>query len=42
MRKHIAWYVKGLKDASNLRTVVNKIEEKEKLEQTLKEYFSII
>ena len=39
MRKHIAWYVKGLKDASKLRMEINTIEEKDKLEETLKNYF---
>ena len=39
MRKHIAWYVKGLKEATKLRILVNKIETKQELEGTLKEYF---
>lgn len=39
MRKHIAWYVKGLKEATKLRTIVNQIESKKELEETLKEYF---
>lgn len=39
MRKHIAWYVKGLKEATKLRTFVNQIETKKELEETLKNYF---
>jgi len=39
MRKQIAWYVKGLKDASKIRDKVNKIEDKEELEGCLIEYF---
>ena len=31
MRKHIAWYTKGMKDSSILRQHVNQIEEKEEL-----------
>ena len=38
MRKHISFYIKGLKDASEMRNRVNKIENKEELKQTLIEY----
>ena len=37
MRKHIAWYTKGMKDSSSLRQHVNQIEDKEELIQYLKE-----
>lgn len=39
LRKHIAWYVKGLKNSSEFRNNINKIETKEELEQALEEYF---
>ena len=39
LRKHIAWYVKGLKNSSEFRNDINKIETKEELEKALEEYF---
>ncbi len=39
IRKHIAWYVKGLKDASVVRDRVNQCECKEEVERVLEEYF---
>lgn len=39
LRKHMSWYIKGLKDASKLRAEMNKIETRKELENTLKEYF---
>ena len=42
MRKHLAYYVKGFSDASELREKINHIEDKDELEKTLKEYFSTI
>ena len=39
LRKHIAWYVKGLKNSSEFRNNINKIETKEELEKALEEYF---
>jgi nifR3 family TIM-barrel protein len=38
MRKHIAWYIKGLKNASSLRVLVNTIEDMDTLVKTLDEY----
>lgn len=38
MRKHISWYLKGLKNAAAVRDMVNKIESKEEIEKLLKEY----
>lgn len=40
MRKHIAWYVKGLKDATVVREKINKIETEEEMISCLTEYFS--
>lgn len=42
MRKHIAWYIKGLPEATFLRQEINKIEKKEELVNTIKEYFNKI
>lgn len=42
IRKHIAWYIKGLKDASLIREKVNKITKKIYLIDCLTEYFSKI
>lgn len=38
MRKHIAWYVKGMKDAAALRDAINKMTSKEEMEKFLLEY----
>ncbi len=40
MRKHISWYLKGMKDAAKARDMINQIESREELEKTLKEYFN--
>ena len=40
MRKHIAWYTKGLENASELRNNVNQITNKEELIEVLTEYFN--
>lgn len=39
LRKHIAWYVKGLKNSSEFRNNINQIVTKEELEKALEEYF---
>ena len=39
IRKHMAWYIKGLKNATIMRDVVNKVETKDEFERILKEYF---
>ncbi|MCX7695755.1 MAG: tRNA dihydrouridine synthase DusB [Caloramator sp.] len=38
MRKHIAWYLKGLKNAAAVRDMVNKIESKEEIIKLLESY----
>ena len=35
MRKHVAWYVKGLHGAARLRDAINKVETYEELENIL-------
>ena len=39
MRKHIAWYTKGMKNSSEIRNAINKITSKEELIKALTEYF---
>jgi len=39
IRKHIAWYVKGLKDATTVRDKINKVESRKDFEIILTEYF---
>lgn len=39
MRKHIAWYTKNMKDSSSFRNEINHIDNKEKLMETVKQYF---
>jgi tRNA-dihydrouridine synthase B len=38
MRKHIAWYIKGMKDATKIRERVNTIETRKELEECLIEF----
>ena len=40
IRKHIAWYVKGLKNATVIREEINKVETKEAFVKILSEYFN--
>ncbi len=39
LRKHIAWYTKNLKNSSEFRASINKIETREELENKLDAYF---
>ncbi len=39
MRKHIAWYVKGMTDAANFRTKINQIESYSQARMILEEYY---
>jgi len=39
MRKHLAWYSKGLTGAAQLRDAINRIEDKEELLNTLETFF---
>jgi tRNA-dihydrouridine synthase B len=38
MRKHIAWYLKGMKDATAIRDKVNRMTDKEEIKNLLMEY----
>lgn len=42
MRKHLCWYLKNLKDSSKTREKVNRIDNRQELEQCLEEYFKSI
>ena len=42
MRKHISWYIKNMKDATKTRDMINRIEDRQALENCLKEYFKSI
>ncbi|HZX21734.1 MAG TPA: tRNA-dihydrouridine synthase, partial [Clostridia bacterium] len=42
MRKHIAWYLKGLKGSANLRDQINKTKHKNDMERILIEYLNEI
>lgn len=39
MRKHIAWYTKGMQNATEFRNEINKIEDKNELIQMVEKYF---
>ena len=39
MRKHISWYIKNLKDSSQIREKVNRLETKQEVIDCLNEYF---
>ena len=39
MRKHLAYYTKGLKNSSVIRNYINQIENKDELISSLTEYF---
>lgn len=38
MRKHAAWYLKGMKNSNEIKNMINKIENKRDIEQLLLEY----
>ena len=42
LRKHIAWYTKNLRNSSEFRSSINKIEDEEELINKLDEYFASI
>ncbi len=42
LRKHISWYTKNLKNSSEFRNRMNKIETKKELENILEEYFETL
>lgn len=42
LRKHIAWYTKNLKNSSEFRNSINKIENEEELIEKINEYFKTL
>ena len=42
MRKHIAWYIKGMPDASRMRTEIMGISSAGKVLELLAEYFKVL
>ena len=42
MRKHIAWYVKGLPESTKIREKVNTIKTQDEITDCLTEYFKEI
>ena len=42
MRKHFSWYMKNMKDSAKTREKINKIEDRNELEQAVREYFKSI
>ena len=42
MRKHLAFYIKGTENASEIRNKINFIDDKNKLEEVLTDYFTNI
>jgi len=40
MRKHIAWYLKGLRNASNIRNQVNQMNTKQEVDELLRRYLA--
>lgn len=41
IRKHIAWYIKGMPNASEMRDKINSVESEEEFKKILKQYFNI-
>ena len=41
IRKHIAWYVKGMPNATEIREKINRVESEEEFKYILKEFFGI-
>ncbi|MGN1298893.1 MAG: tRNA dihydrouridine synthase DusB [Candidatus Scatovivens sp.] len=41
IRKHIAWYVKGMPNATHIRDSINRVETKEDFENIITEYFKM-
>lgn len=39
MRKHVAWYTKGMPGSAKLRDEINKVESYQELEQLLEEKY---
>lgn len=42
MRKHIAWYLKGMRDSNKIKNVINSVESKQEIEKILLDYAQYI
>ena len=42
MRKHMSWYIRNQKEATKMRILINTIENRQDLEQAIKEYFALL
>lgn len=42
MRKHLAWYLKGMKKSNSIKDTINKLDSKEEIKGTLLEYLDSI
>ncbi|NLY66509.1 MAG: tRNA dihydrouridine synthase DusB [Tissierellia bacterium] len=42
MRKHIAWYIKGMKNSNRIKNIINSISSKDEVEKVLLDYLSEI
>ncbi|MHB1420008.1 MAG: tRNA dihydrouridine synthase DusB [Bacillota bacterium] len=42
MRKHLAWYIKGLRGAAHVRDQVNKLEQRDAIEEILEQYLDCL
>jgi tRNA-dihydrouridine synthase len=40
MRKHLAWYLKGLKDAASIRDRINRMEDADEIRKLLMDYLN--
>lgn len=38
MRKHLSWYLKGMKESNEVKNLINKMDDKEEIKQLLKRY----
>ena len=38
MRKHISWYLKGLKDSNQVKNMINQIQDKDQVKEVLLQY----
>lgn len=42
MRKHIAWYLKGMRDSNKIKNIINSVESKQEIEKILLDYAQYI
>ena len=42
MRKHLAWYLKGLRNSNEIKNKINTIEDKNEMEKILLDYLNTL